>query len=403
MMIIQTIELIVLIYFSLAVLYNAFFAVLGHKRGSVESIKDDIELSKIAILVPAYKEDAIIESTVRNILNQNYPSDRYEIVVIADSFKQETIQSLYKLPITLFPVEFEKSTKAKSLNYALDRLKDRNFDLAVILDADNWLEAEYLQKVNQFFQMNNCKALQTRRVAKNLDTSYAVLDAASEIINNHLYRKGYYNSGMSSALIGSGMVFDFDLIHEKLKHNAAVGGFDKDLQLSLVSEGIRIHFLNSALVYDEKVSNEASYQNQRKRWYSSQYIYFIRNFNKGIVRLLQGNVDFFNLAVVHNLFPSRVLLLGVLTLLLTCSLILDYWYPTMVLQWSILFTIYILTLGICLPGYFYRGYFLKALFSVPGIILNAFLIQFRLKGANNKFIHTTHSIVEVKNEMVGSK
>jgi cellulose synthase/poly-beta-1,6-N-acetylglucosamine synthase-like glycosyltransferase len=34
-------------------------------------------------------------------------------------------------------VAFEKSTKAKALNVALEQLDEQDFDIAVVLDADN--------------------------------------------------------------------------------------------------------------------------------------------------------------------------------------------------------------------------------------------------------------------------
>ena len=77
------------------------------------------------------------------------------------------------------------------------------------------------------------KAIQGRRVAKNLDTSYAILDACSEGINNHLFRKGANGCGMSASIIGSGMAMEYDTVKNILSKVEATGGFDKILQLNL--------------------------------------------------------------------------------------------------------------------------------------------------------------------------
>ncbi|MFQ8804839.1 MAG: glycosyltransferase [Alistipes indistinctus] len=38
----------------------------------------------MAVLIPAYREDRVIDQSVEAILAQQYPRERYEVVVIAD-------------------------------------------------------------------------------------------------------------------------------------------------------------------------------------------------------------------------------------------------------------------------------------------------------------------------------
>jgi cellulose synthase/poly-beta-1,6-N-acetylglucosamine synthase-like glycosyltransferase len=43
---------------------------------------------KIAVLIPGYKEDGVIIE-VATALQQEYPSNLYDVVIIADSFKRD--------------------------------------------------------------------------------------------------------------------------------------------------------------------------------------------------------------------------------------------------------------------------------------------------------------------------
>ena len=79
-------------------------------------------------------------------------------------------------------------------------------------------------------------------MAKNLDTPLARLDALSEAVNNHVFRRGHAALGLSAALIGSGMAFDYALFAELMAQAEAVGGFDKELELTLTRRGIRIAY-----------------------------------------------------------------------------------------------------------------------------------------------------------------
>ncbi|MDE3214047.1 MAG: glycosyltransferase, partial [Bacteroidota bacterium] len=118
---------------------------------------------KIAILVPAYKEDGIILSTAYNLLQLAYPRELFDIYIIADSFQKETIASLKELPLEVFEVSFTKSTKTKALNEAFKRIQ-KSYDIALICDADNMLAKNFLQLINNSF-VNGAKAVQGKRVA----------------------------------------------------------------------------------------------------------------------------------------------------------------------------------------------------------------------------------------------
>ena len=45
---------------------------------------EGVKLHRFALLIAAYREDAVIRSTVPECLQQDYPADRYDVVVISD-------------------------------------------------------------------------------------------------------------------------------------------------------------------------------------------------------------------------------------------------------------------------------------------------------------------------------
>ncbi len=199
---------VLLIYCSFSVLYFFIFSLAATVARKKDSSNYSLPVKRIAILVPAYKEDGIILSTAQNLLKLDYPKYWYDIYIIADSFKSATIQQLKKLPVNVIEVSFENSTKTKSLNEAFKRIT-KPYDIALICDADNILSEDFLRQVNYEF-VNGVKAIQGRRIAKNIDTNFAMLDGCSEAINNHIFRKGANALGLSSAVIGSGMAFEFN-------------------------------------------------------------------------------------------------------------------------------------------------------------------------------------------------
>ncbi len=386
--------LVCFIYCALSVGYLFLLSFSGRlffrKRGY--EVKPDGLKRKIAVLVPAYREDGIIHSTAGNLLEQDYPTDRYHVYIIADSFLPETVERLRLLPLTVLEVSFEKSTKTKALNEAFSRIKE-SYDIALICDADNMLAGDFLARVNAAFE-GGARAVQGQRVAKNMDTSFAILDACSEAVNNHIFRKGAYSLGLSSSVIGSGMSFEYDFIRKVLGEISAVGGFDKILQLRVVEAGIRIHYLEDAIIFDEKVDSSEAFENQRKRWVSSQFIYLKRFFGPAWRQLLKGNFSYFNLAVANNLVLPRAFLFVLLPLLVAGGFFIG-------IGWGLAATglglLYLLTLLMGIPAAMYNRDLLMAVARLPKAIAVMVGALFQIRKSNQTFIHTVHTKTEVSN------
>lgn len=389
--ILKGIEYTVYGYFSLSCFYIFVFSVAGNfykKRQKSVSKRNN----KIALFIPAYKEDSVIVEVANSALKQHYPSDKFDVIVIADSLKRETMINLSELPIKLIEVSFEKSTKSKALNKAMSTLDDA-YDYAVILDADNIMEPNFLIKMNDAFE-NGFQIVQGHRKAKNRNTSFAILDAASEEINNHIFRKGHSALGMSSGLIGSGMGFQYQLFKSMMGTINAVGGFDKELEFKFANENIKIEYLDRAIVLDEKIQKASDFSNQRKRWLSTQFVYLNRYFLTSCKALLfKGNLDFFDKAF-QMVIPPRILLIG-----MTFILAFGYGLLTIVFSvntnisanlWFVNLVVAISAFLLAIPKSFYNLNTLKAMLSLPSAFFRMAMLLFKLKGANKTFIHTAH-------------
>jgi cellulose synthase/poly-beta-1,6-N-acetylglucosamine synthase-like glycosyltransferase len=378
---------------ALPMLYIFIFASAGLFYRQVR-IPVNPALRKIAVLIPGYKEDEVIVDVAKDALRQDYPGEYFDIIIIADSFQQQTLDVLKTLPVKVIEVQFEKSTKSKALNAAFAQLKDV-YDLALVLDADNLMAPGFLEKINAAFELN-CIAVQGHRTAKNIDSSLALLDAISEEVNNHIFRKGHRVLGLSSAIIGSGMAFRYDYFKKLMATITAVGGFDKEIELKMLKEGHTIAYLDDAIVYDEKVQQAKVFSNQRRRWLSAQLTYFRTDFGKSLKALfLHGNIDYFD-KTLQFIQPPRILLLGVVLLLGTVFSILDVLLavsPGYIYLWVFLWIACILTFLFSIPKQFYRLQTLSAMGSIPRGMMLMFGSLLRVRGANKQFLHTKHNIV----------
>ena len=339
------------------------------------------------VLYPSYHEDTVILDSIRTFLHQDYPKEKYQVVVISDHMRQETNECLASLPITLLQPTFEKSSKAKALQYAVHHAEDNAQrselpDYVVILDADNVVEPDFLTLLSEIAVKD--EAIQCHRTAKNSNNDIAALDGLSEEINNSIFRRGHNRLGMSSALIGSGMCFSYEWFSEHVNHlDSAVE--DRELEALLMRQGIFIRYAEDILVMDEKVSNSDNFQRQRLRWMTGQVQAFFRmlpHIPKAIATL---NVNYIDKTLQQALIPRSILLLltPVFAILATIT------SPLMAEAWALV-AILFLSLFIAIPAHLRSSALIGKALALPALAWRMMCNLFHIKPKSKEFIHTTH-------------
>lgn len=374
------------IYLGIYCIYLFVFSVLG-KLVPIKYPATATSLSKFVIYICAYKEDEILLNSAACALTLDYPADKFHVCIIADSLKPETLKKLRQMPLQVVEVFFENSTKSKALNKGIENTIP-GFDAAIVYDIDNVAAPDYLYQINNYLQAGE-KVVQGHRIAKNTNTNVAMLDAISEEINNHIFRKSQRVFNLSAAIIGSGMALEYNLFKATMRQIDAVGGFDKEMGLILTRQKISVAYAEKALVYDEKVSNPEVFKKQRKRWLSAQFnllrVYGMSGFRE---LFINGNFDYFNEIYQMSILP-RVLMLGIMPLMLLISLLTPGIGPSWQLWLAATLCCYV-AIVVAIPGAYFNGKLLNAALKLPLIFFTMFLLLFKLKGANKKFIHTPH-------------
>jgi cellulose synthase/poly-beta-1,6-N-acetylglucosamine synthase-like glycosyltransferase len=373
-------------YLLLNVLYLLFFAVAGHRKRPALPTVSAAAPRRMCVLMPAYHADAVIRETAPEASRHRYagPAD---VHVIADGLRPATVQALRQQNVGVVEVTFAKSTKGKALLAALDALPAQAYDVAVILDVDNVMGPDFLAQVDAAFAAGY-RVVQGHRTAKNLDSPFAVLDACNEEINNHIFRQGHVSVGMSSALIGSGMAFEYSYLHQLLQDIGDTPGEDKEIDFRVLRDRCKIAYLPAALVYDEKIPNSKVFATQRTRWLATQQEFLQKYFTEGLRQLFRGNLDFFDKVVQSMLLP-RILLLGVLGVLLGLSLL----WPVGpgVGFWLLLLGGAAAALLLALPARLYTRQVGRAVLHLPVALGAMLLALLQMRKAKTSFMHTPHA------------
>ena len=346
------------------VLYLGIFAVSSLFDKSQELKKAKIQ-RRFIVLIPSYKQDAVIEHTVLSILGQSYPQRMFDVIVISDHQDEMTNMRLAQYPITLLTPNFEESSKAKSLQYAILNLPEfKIYDVAIILDADNIVETEFLSTINDAYENASTKAIQLHRISRNRDTAAARMDAVFEEINNNIFRKGHINIGLSSALAGSGVAYDFNWFKDNIMKTKTAGE-DKELEALLLRQGIFIDYFDDIYVYGEKKRTTEKLNEQRGRWAIQQIHNVIRN-----IRFLPGAIfrkqhDLTDKIIQWILIPRTTMM----SIIILMSIILPFIYFTLCIKWWLLGAVALFIFALATPDYLVDEMWDKTFLRSPLITL----------------------------------
>lgn len=379
---------------ALCVCYLLFYAVAS-KFYQPRKYSESRLLRRFLVLFPAYKEDRVIVSTISSFLEQEYPKEKYDVLVISDGMQASTNETLSTLPIRLQIATYSNSSKAKALTLAMDVTADETYDAVVIMDADNVTTPNFLAEINRAFD-SGLKAVQAHRTGKNMNTDIAILDAISEEINNGFFRSGHNAVGLSAGLAGSGMAFDAEWFRSNVKH-LQTAGEDKELEALLLKQRIHTEYLEQLPVYDEKTQKKEGIKNQRKRWIAAQYGALRASLPDFPKALLQGNFDYCDKILQWMLPPRLIQLAGVFgfTFLFTFVGIVmslqsggNEW--VIGIKWWILSLTQVVAMIVPVPAKLLNRKLGKAILQIPALALAMIGNLFKLKGANKEFIHTEH-------------
>jgi len=145
--------LILLIY-----LYFIFWLLSGIKKSSDFSVNQlDWVYTPFSIIIAAHNEESVIRNTLSDIVQQEYPQDKVQLIVVLDRCTDGTNEIARKMSslhpnidlIEIDKVEGEISPKKNALQKGIEKAK---FDSLILMDADCRTNSGYLKTINGYFQ-----------------------------------------------------------------------------------------------------------------------------------------------------------------------------------------------------------------------------------------------------------
>lgn len=369
--------------YQLVIPFLFYFVYLLKKKNRLIATDDITSTERdYAIIVTAFEQTILLPEVVGSLLKLNYSN--YMIYVVADKCDTTNLYFESDKVVVLKP-EVVLASNTKSHFYAIANFK-RNHTVLTIIDSDNIVDANYLKELNPFFD-HGFEAIQGVRAAKNLDTTFACLDAARDIYYHYYDGKILFGIGSSATLTGSGMAFTIGLYRECLQSLEISGaGFDKVLQAEIVKRDYRIAFAENAIVYDQKTAQSDQLVNQRARWINTWFKYFVLGFDliiKGI-KSLSINQFLFGIVVIR---PPLFLFIAASIM---CCIINLFIFSIQSLVWIIALGIFIFSFNLALRKGDTDERIYRSLKNIPRFIYLQFVALIYARNANKRSIATKH-------------
>lgn len=228
---------------------------------------------RFAVLVAAHNEANVLSPLLENLLHLDYPSELYDVYVIADNCTDDTASIARAHGVRVAQRNtVDQHGKGYAIRWMLDRLQagSRSYDAVVMFDADNLVSENFLRVMNDRLS-NGKRVIQGYLDSKNpYDSWVTVSMAISYWYTNRMWQLARRNLGLSCALGGTGLCIDMTLLQE-LGWDATGLAEDTEFGAKCVGLGIYPEWAHEARIYDEKPVTLRASMRQRLRWMQGHF------------------------------------------------------------------------------------------------------------------------------------
>ncbi len=231
------------------------------------AVVDPNYMPTVAVLIPAYNEEKVIERTVQSVLESDYPYLRAIVIddgstdrtgeVTRETFAREIADG--RVTVLAKP----NSGKADALNYALQYVTE---ELFVGIDADTVIAPDAISKLVPHFRDSRVAAMAGNAKVGNRVNLWTRWQALEYITSQNFERRALNTLNAVSVVPGAIGAW-------RTAEVRAAGGYhhdtvakDADLTMALLQAGYRVNYEDRALAYTEAPTTANGLMRQRFRW-----------------------------------------------------------------------------------------------------------------------------------------
>ena len=224
-------------------------------------------LPGVAVLIPAYNEEKVIERTVCSVLNSDYPHLR--VIVIDDGSKDATLE----VTRAAFQREIDEgrvtvltkpnSGKADALDHGLEQVTE---ELFIGIDADTIVAPDAIARLVPHFSNPKVAAIAGNAKVGNRVNLWTRWQALEYITSQNFERRALNTLNAVSVVPGAIGAWRTSAVREAGGYQHDTVAEDADLTMALLQAGYWVNYEDRALAYTEAPTTANGLMRQRFRW-----------------------------------------------------------------------------------------------------------------------------------------
>ena len=220
----------------------------------------------VSIIVSAYNEERVVENRINNLLNLDYPKDKYEIIVVESGSTDNTYQIvndvINKRKNTINPTikllrEKRRKGKASAINFGQ---KNANGDIILGTDANTIFDKNVLKEMIPHFEDRKVGAVDGRYVVLNPDNTLTSSESFYWELES-IMRMGESVLGSVCALHGKINAWRKNIVDADTDMLAE----DLDMAVQIKRKGYKIQYEPNAIAYEPSAKTHKDQIIQKER------------------------------------------------------------------------------------------------------------------------------------------
>lgn len=258
----------ILLFFALTLTRHLLLLRFAVKDKTMPAVPPSDTLPRITILVPAYNEELVIESSLHSLLELDYPN--MEIIVIDDGSTDDTARVVRRVAEQnrfhrILVISQSNAGKASALNTGI---KHASGEYILTVDADSRLEADALLHGLAYFSDNEVGAVGGFVEVINKDRLLTAFQQLEYLVSLNFVRRALSHFGAVVIVPGPVGLFRREAL-------ASAGGYSEDAELfaedadvtvRLLAEGWKVKGCRRMVARTEAPETVFALLRQRYRW-----------------------------------------------------------------------------------------------------------------------------------------
>ena len=305
----EIVNIFIAVFFVAAYAYQVIYLIVGLAKKP--GVPEEITRNRIAVLICARNEEAVIGQLLASVRQQTYPAQFIDMYVAADNCTDDTAKMARQAGAEVYErFNRERVGKGYALEFLLDKMESagKRYDAYLVLDADNLLDEHYIEEMNKMLCAGH-RIITSYRNSKNFGSNWISAGYSLWFLRESRYlNQARMTLGTSCAVSGTGFMVHRDIIERNKGWKHFLLTEDIEFTVDSILKGERVAYCKDAILYDEQPVTFSQSWCQRMRWAKGNLQVF-EKYGRLLGRTLDREHSFACFDMLMTIMPAVILTL----------------------------------------------------------------------------------------------